>query len=290
MRRANAITEQVSAPSKGLITRLPPNVTSPDHRAIVAGENVRAERGVLSNAPGYERVISSPLNLDSPANLIFQANILDPDSETRTTPFIGTGSSLYLVRRRATALVCDVNGGGGRTCELTTAFIGDSGRVGSNIQAVANLIKTWSPDTVVHVGDIVYGDGVVDPGTSDYEECVGQYFGADYVGGYNGPFGPGPVENKFFPTLGNHDWDDGGIFNYEEFFTFAKNPNQRYYHYKRGPVHFIHLDSGGNNPGSVDPDGYGSGSDQAAWLEGVLAASDCLGRSLLSIFRRGVQM
>jgi hypothetical protein len=75
MRRANAITEQVSAPSKGLITRIPSNVTSPDRRAIVAGENVRAERGVLSNAPGYERVISSPLNLDTPANLIFQANM-----------------------------------------------------------------------------------------------------------------------------------------------------------------------------------------------------------------------
>jgi hypothetical protein len=54
------------------------------------------------------------------------------------------------------------------------------------------LIKSWSPDTVVHLGDIVYADGVVDPMTSDYEECVGQYFGADFVGGYNGPFGPGP--------------------------------------------------------------------------------------------------
>lgn len=275
MQRSNAVIERVSVPSRGLITRIPPNVTSPDKRGIVAGENVRAERGVLSAAPGYERVIPSPQNLDSPANLIFQSNILNQDPETRSMPYIGTTERLYTVLRRSKALVCDVNNGGGGSCTARVGFLGDSGRVGANLANVASLIKSWVPDFIVHTGDIVYADGVVDPMASDYEECVGQYFGADYVGGYNGLYGVGPSQNKFFPTLGNHDWDDGGIFNYLEFFSFAKNPNERYYHFKRGPLHFVILDSGGFSPGSVDPDGYGIGSDQAVWLESVLAASDC---------------
>lgn len=273
MRRNNAVVERVSAPSRGLITRIPSNLSSPDRRAIVVGENVRAEEGVLSAAPGYERIVSSPINLDSPANLIFQANILNQDPEVRNTPFIGTGSRLYTVQRRAKALTCDA--GAGATCEATVGFLGDSGRVGSDLLSVSDLVKSWSPDFIIHLGDLVYADGVVDAGVGDYEECIGQYFGADYVGGYNGIYGVGPTENKFFPTLGNHDWDEGGIFNYLDFFSVAKNPNERYYHYKRGPFHFVHLNSGGLLSGSVDPDGYGLGSDQAAWLETVLSESDC---------------
>jgi hypothetical protein len=271
MRRNNAVIEQVSVPSRGLITRIPSNVAAPDKRAIVAGENVRAEEGVLSAAPGYERIVPSPQNLDSPANLIFQANILNQDPETRNLPYIGTESRLYTVLRRAQALSCDVNNGGGGSCTARVGFLGDSGRIGSNLSAVATLIKSWVPDFIIHTGDMVYADGVADPMVGDYEECIGQYFGTDYVGGYNGLYGVGPTENKFFPCLGNHDWDEGGIFNYLDFFSIAKNPNERYYHFKRGPLHFVVLDSGGNNAGSVDPDGYGLGSDQADWLETVLS-------------------
>lgn len=272
MRRNNAVEVKVKGPFRGLQTRYPSNQPIPDDKTIVVAENVRADRGVLRNAPGYERIIPSPRNLDTPANMIWQANLLDPDREMQTTPFVGTGSSLYTLRRRSRAVTCVAGGGGSvGSCAMTAAFLGDSGKVGANLLAVSSLIKSRSPDIVVHLGDIVYADGVVDPTVADYEECVGQYFGADYVGGYAGLYGFGPAENKFFPVLGNHDWDDAGIANYLDFFQLAKNPNERYYHYKRGPVHFIHY----SGYEASEPDGVALGSVQATWLEGVLAASDC---------------
>lgn len=271
MRRSNVVIERVSAPSKGLITRIPSNVTSPDRRAIVAGQNVRAERGVLSAAPGYERVVPDDENLDSPANLIFQANILNQDREIATTPFIGTGSRLYAVRRRARALSCLTGGGGsGGTCAIRVGLVGDSGKVGTPLDDIADLVKSWDPDFLIHLGDLVYTDGGEEPTISDFEEVVGRPFW-EYIGGYNGLYGIGPSTNKFFPVLGNHDWDDGGIDSYTDFFRLPENPNERYYHYKRGPAHFIHY----SGYEAEEPDGVSLGSTQADWLEGVLAASDC---------------
>lgn len=272
MRRSNAVNIKVEAPSKGLQTRLPSNQSSPDKRAIVLGQNVRAEQGVLRSAPGYERIVTAIQNLDGPANLIWQANLLDADREVQTTPFVGTERSLYVLRRRSQELVCDIDGGG-RSCTASAAFLGDSGVPGANALAVANLVKSRlaSSGVVIHLGDSVYTSPPLDPHVADLEECVGQYYGADFIGNYAGAYGFGPVENRFFPILGNHDWDDLGLVPYLDFYQLPKNPNERYYHFKRGPVHFINY----SGYEAEEPDGVALGSIQADWLESVLEESDC---------------
>jgi tartrate-resistant acid phosphatase type 5 len=273
MRRTNATEVVVERPDKGLVTDVPSDL--PDkarNQAIVIGENVRAEYGVLRNAPGYERIVMDPSNLDSPANLVFQANILHNDSEVRNTPIVGTEAKLFTLRRRAQALTCAIDGSGnsGNTCPLRVAFLGDSGSLSGNLAAVATGIKNKKPDIIIHTGDMTYADGGGSSTINDFEEYVGQFF-YEYIGGYNGIYGVGPAINKFFPTLGNHDWDDGGINNYLDFFQLAKNPNERYFHYKRGPIHFIHL----SGYAAQEPDGVTVGSTQYNWAAGVLAASDC---------------
>jgi tartrate-resistant acid phosphatase type 5 len=268
MRRTNAVTVHVDGPDKGLVTAVPSDL--PDkarNRAIVIAKNVRAEFGVLRNAPGYERVVFDPRNLDSAPNLIFQANILNGDEEIRTTPIIGTSSKLFALLRRSRELTCDASG---HSCPLTVGFIGDSGRVGSDLESVANLVKGWTPDLIVHTGDMAYASGTVEPTINDFEECIGQYF-HEYLGGYNGIYGVGPATNKFFPTLGNHDWDDGGINNYLDFFQLPHSPNERYFHYKRGPIHFIHI----SGYTAEEPDGTAVGSTQYEWFADVAANSDC---------------
>lgn len=268
MRRTNAVEVVVEGPDRGLITSVPSDL--PDrarNRALVVAKNVRAEYGVLRAAPGYERVLFNPQNLDSAPNLIFQTNIINNDPEIRSTPVVGTASKLFVLLRRAKALVCDADG---YSCPLTVAFLGDSGRISDDIQTVADLIQGWQPDLVVHAGDLAYASGGGSSTLNDFEEQVGQYFWR-YIGGYNGLYGVGPVENKFFPVLGNHDWDDGGIDNYLDFFQLPKNPNERYYHYKRGPIHFVHL----SGYSAEEPDGITEESTQGAWAIDVIENSDC---------------
>jgi tartrate-resistant acid phosphatase type 5 len=270
MRRTNAVEVEVKAPDKGLITNVPSDL--PDktkNQAIVVGENIRADYGVLRTAPGYERIVMNPSNLDSPANLIFQANILSNDVELRNAPIVGTESKLFTLRRRAQALVCAADGSG-NSCALRVCFLGDSGKLGANLSAVADAVKSKKPDIIVHTGDMAYTDGGGVSTINDYEEYIGQYF-YEYIGGYNGIYGVGPSVNKFFPVLGNHDWTDGGINNYLDFFQLPKRPNERYFHYKRGPIHFIHL----SGYSAQEPDGVTVGSTQYNWAAGVLAASDC---------------
>ena len=278
MRRSNAVSVKVDAPSLGLQTRLPSNLSSPDDRAVVIAENVRAEQGVLRNAPGYERIVTAIRNLDGPANMIWQANLLDANPEVQKTPFIGTSTSLFTLRRRSQELLCtfDDDGGGGpgtRSCTLAGAFLADSGTPGVNLAAVASLIKSrlGARDIVIHGGDSVYANPPLDPSIADLEECIGQYFGSDFIGGYAGLYGFGPTENRFFPVLGNHDFDDLGLTNYLDFYQLAKNPNERYYHFKRGPVHHIVY----SGYVGVEADGTGLGSTQADWLQSVLEESDC---------------
>ena len=268
IRKPPIVKVEVTKPSKGLFTRFPSDKLDP--AIIVEAQNVRAEKGVLKAAPGYERIIPAPRNLDSPANLIFQSNILNTDEEIRTTPIIGTSQKLYTVRRRSKELVCQVGGGGGSVCSFNGAFFGDSGR-STEAGEVAELVKSWTPDSVFHLGDMVYGDRVIDPAVPDYEESIGQYW-YDYLGGYNGLYGIGPAQNKFFPCLGNHDYDDETLIDFYNFFNHAANPNKRYYSVKRGPCHFIVM----NGYDSVkNPDGVGVGFEMEAWALDQAQNSDC---------------
>jgi hypothetical protein len=139
--------------------------------------------------------------------------------------------------------------------------IGDFG-MGNQAEAdVAALVHSWTPDFVITVGDDNYPSGAADT----IDAHIGQYY-HDFIFPYTGAYGPGATENRFFPTLGNHDWLTPGAKPYLDYFKLPGNG--RYYDFVRGPVHFFALDSDEN-----EPDGVGSRTVQAAWLKQGLAAS-----------------
>ncbi len=144
---------------------------------------------------------------------------------------------------------------------LRFAVIGDFGEGNKPEADVAELVHSWNPDIVITVGDNNYPSGAA----STIDANVGQYY-HDFIFPYTGKYGAGATENRFFPTLGNHDWYTAGAKPYFDYFTLPGN--ERYYDFVRGPVHFFALDSDEN-----EPDGVGSRSIQAAWLQKTLAAS-----------------
>jgi hypothetical protein len=149
------------------------------------------------------------------------------------------------------------------------ASVGDFGEASVDTRNVADLIKSWNPDLIFTSGDNTYDDTPID-------DNVGQFY-ADYIGNYIGEYGPGSSVNRFFPSLGNHDYSDGdGLEAYLEYFTLPgdsvassrTSANERYYDFIVGPVHFFALNS--NNQ---EPDGRDANSTQAEWLRTQLAAS-----------------
>ena len=144
---------------------------------------------------------------------------------------------------------------------LVFAVIGDYGLESQPEEDVATLVHSWSPAFIVTTGDNNYPDGE----RSLIDDNVGQYY-ADFIYPYTGAHGPGATENRFFPALGNHDWNSEDGAPYLDYFTLPGN--ERYYSFVRGPVEFFILDSDAR-----DPDGISESSVQAAWLQTGLAAS-----------------
>jgi len=150
------------------------------------------------------------------------------------------------------------------------AVIGDYGDAGGDELAVANLVKSWSPDFIITVGDNNYDDGLA----STIDENIGKYY-HDYIKPYLGNsilYGNGsPDVNRFFPVPGNHDWDAsslpaGDLTPYLEYFTLPNN--ERYYDFVWGDVHFFMIDSDDR-----EPDGYLETSVQALWIKDKMEAS-----------------
>src|SRR5437016_5481602 len=148
------------------------------------------------------------------------------------------------------------------------AVIGDFGYAGNPEQQVANLVHSWSPDFVITVGDNNYNSGQA----STIDANIGQYY-HDFIYPYLGSYGAGSPTgaNRFFPSLGNHDWGDvypnpAGAQPSLDYFSLPGN--ERYYTFQQGPVALFALDSDPN-----EPDGTSSTSVQAQWLQGQLAAS-----------------
>ncbi len=154
----------------------------------------------------------------------------------------------------ATPLDCDES--------VRFAVIGDYGQAGQAEADVAAMVERWDVDFIVTVGDNNYPDGAA--GTID--QNVGQYYHA-YIHPYQGPYGPGAAENRFFPAPGNHDWNTGTLQPYLDYFTLPGNG--RYYDFERGPVHFFILDSDPR-----EPDGRTRDSVQAAWLQDQMGRDD----------------
>ena len=145
---------------------------------------------------------------------------------------------------------------------LRFAVIGDYGLAGQAEEDVSRLVKEWQPDLVITTGDNNYPDG----GASTIDANIGQYY-AEYIYPYTGRFGSGADENRFFPSPGNHDWQAPNLLPYLDYFTLPGD--ERYYEFRRGPVHFFAIDSD-----SREPDGVSQNSEQANWLRDALAASD----------------
>lgn len=124
------------------------------------------------------------------------------------------------------------------------------------------MVLSWQPDFILTTGDNNYPSGSAE--TIDVN--IGQFYHT-YIYPYSGKYGEGARENRFFPTLGNHDWNTAQAQPYLDYFTLPGN--ERYYDFVWGPVHFFALDSDPR-----EPDGVNSSSIQAVWLKERLAASE----------------
>jgi tartrate-resistant acid phosphatase type 5 len=144
---------------------------------------------------------------------------------------------------------------------VTFAVIGDYGGGGQPEADVAALVAGWDVDFVITTGDNNYSDGAAET----IDRNIGQFYQA-FIYPYEGEYGPGAEENRFFPSLGNHDWNTDSAQPYLGYFTLPGN--ERYYDFSWGPLHFFALDSD-----SREPDGVGASSEQAAWLQERLASS-----------------
>jgi len=149
------------------------------------------------------------------------------------------------------------------SCLLAQKFasIGDYGDAGSNELAVANLVKSWNPDFLITLGDNNYPDGEA----STIDENIGQYY-HQYIYPYVGSYGGGSDVNRFFPSLGNHDWHISPPQPYYDYFELPNN--ERYYDFVWGDVHFFVLDSD-----TDEPDGVSENSVQGQWLQNALSTS-----------------
>lgn len=148
--------------------------------------------------------------------------------------------------------------------QVRFAVIGDFGQGNQGEADVAALIKEWGPDFIITVGDNNYPSGAAE--TIDFN--IGQFY-HEFIYPYLGAYGEGAAENRFYPTIGNHDWDTNQARAYFDYFTLPGN--ERYYDFLRGPVHFFAL-----NSDSREPDGVGRSSVQAAWLQERLARSTAI--------------
>jgi len=141
------------------------------------------------------------------------------------------------------------------------AVIGDYGNDSQAEADVATLVKSWNPDFILTLGDNNYPVGAA----ATIDQNIGKHY-HDFIYPYTGSYGAGATTNRFFPSLGNHDWNTANAQPYLNYFTLPGN--ERYYDFVRGAVHFFAVDSDSN-----EPDGRTSDSVQGQWLQNQLAAS-----------------
>jgi len=164
-----------------------------------------------------------------------------------------------MIRRGVCALVILLTVGCARQRSLCVAVIGDFGGDTPAEAQVSALVAGFEPDLVVTVGDDNYPNGAAET----IDRNIGKYY-ARWIAPYRGAFGPGAPANRFFPTLGNHDWRTEGAKPYLDYFELPGN--ERYYDLERGDVHLFFVDSDPH-----EPDGITRDSLQARWLRDGLA-------------------
>jgi len=151
-----------------------------------------------------------------------------------------------------------------QSASVRFAVIGDYGWAGQPEADVAKLVKSWNPAFIITTGDNNYESG----SASTIDRNIGQYYHS-FIFPYVGKYGAGASDNRFFPTLGNHDWYTSGAKPYLDYFVLPGN--ERYYDFTWGPIQFFAIDSD-----TQEPDGTSSSSIQATWLAGFLSASNAI--------------
>lgn len=142
------------------------------------------------------------------------------------------------------------------------AIIGDFGELNENSRAVSALVKSWNPNFILTTGDNNYPSGSED--TIDVN--VGSLY-SEYIYPYDGNYKTSSVQkNRFFPCLGNHDFDTDKGNPYLKYFRLPGNG--RYYDFVEGDVHFFALSSDPR-----EPDGIDINSKQAEWIKNRLKGS-----------------
>ncbi len=150
--------------------------------------------------------------------------------------------------------------------EFLFAAIGDYGTpIRGHSDEVADLVKSWNPDFIITLGDNDYRRRPDD----SIDRNVGRLY-SDYIYPYLGEYGQGSPsgENRFWPSIGNHDEDTGTIMPYLEYFTLPNN--ERYYDVRIGDIHLFALNT------YHEEDGEDSHSIQAKWLKSKLEYSDAI--------------
>lgn len=147
---------------------------------------------------------------------------------------------------------------------LSFVALGDFGDDSAFEAAVAAKVRAAAPDVVITLGDNNYPNG----SAQTIDTNIGKHY-ASFISPYRGEYGPGADRNRFFPSLGNHDWRTSDLQPYLDYFELPGN--ERYYDFVWGPVHFFALDSD-----SAEPDGNSVESTQATWLRETLGGSDAV--------------
>lgn len=115
------------------------------------------------------------------------------------------------------------------------ALITDFGNCDKGEAQVAEMVLAWEPEAIATAGDNTQGEKNCVP----YTDSVEDYY-SSYV---KGPAGP-----RFWPTLGNHDYENAtaGLDAFRNYFTYlssAADPQQRWYDKRVGGIHLFMLDS-----------------------------------------------
>jgi hypothetical protein len=120
---------------------------------------------------------------------------------------------------------------------------------------------------IITTGDNNYPNG--DASTIDAH--IGQFY-SQFIGNYQGSYGSGSEFNRFWPSLGNHDWRDlscsGNSCTGAHFDYFTLPGNERYYDVDYGLVHLFSLNSDSDEPDGIRPD-----SLQALWFQETMGNS-----------------
>ncbi len=158
-------------------------------------------------------------------------------------------------------------------CAATTkfAFIGDYGVDNGNQLAVANRLKASDAQFVCTTGDNTYSVGsTAAQDFANWDRTNGKYYGSYIKLPAGSAFGPGSAVNNFFPSVGNHDIDEGTASFNTYFSSLPKNPsgNSNYYKFTRGDAEFFAV--------SADPrevDGRTAGTKQYNYFKTAIQTS-----------------